>query len=235
MSATPASPDAAPASYRHQQAFGAGFEGHPHAGDVVEIRTVAETGDGKPRDIVAAAQELFGQAGYHKTSVQEIAERANVALGTVYAHFPRGKGDVLDAALADRLQRLVAHVLGGTETDPVDQFFDAVRRLNSERVRDPLLRRMQSERGGIPEPRMQRRGRDVEALFRDVAVSWLREMDAAGLIHCRDPEAVADLLGATTRGWLRDLDDGHEPVAHDRVLQALLDAVRALVTVRRPT
>lgn len=200
-------------------------------GIVAQNRSAAGgDGGGKSRDIVAAAQELFGQLGYHKTSVQEIAARANVALGTVYARFPHGKGDVLEAALTDRLHRLMVHVLGSPAADPVDQFFDAVQRLNRERVRDPLLRRLQSERDGIPEPRLQRRGSEIEALFRNIAETRLREMDAVGLIRCRDPEAVADLLGAVTRGWLRDLDDGHEMVSHDRVLGTLLDAVRALVT-----
>ena len=200
-------------------------------GGVAQNRTEARAdGGGKSRDIVAAAQELFGQLGYHKTSVQEIAARANVAIGTVYAHFPHGKGDVLEAALTDQLHRLMVHVLGSPATDPVEQFFDAVERLNRERVRDPLLRRLQSERGGIPEPRLLRRGSEVEALFRNIAATRLREMDAAGLIRCRDPEAVADLLGAATRGWLRDLDDGYETASHERVLHTLLDAVRALVT-----
>lgn len=190
----------------------------------------AADGGGKSRDIVAAAQELFGQLGYRKTSVQEIAARANVAIGTVYAHFPHGKGDVLEAALTDRLHRLMVHVLGSPAPDAVDQFFDAVERLNRERVRDPLLRRLQSERDEIPEPRLLRRGGEIEQLFRNIAATRLREMDAAGLLRCRDPEAVADLLGAATRGWLRDLDDGNEMASHDRVLRTVLDAVRALVT-----
>lgn len=121
------------------------------------------------------------------------------------------------------------YVLGSSATDPIDQFFDAVERLNRERVRDPLLRRLRSERGTIPEPRPQRRGNEIEALFRNIAAIRLHELGAAGLIRCRDPEAIADLLGAATRGWLRDLDDGYE-TPHDRVLRTLLDAVRALLT-----
>lgn len=52
-------------------------------GGVAQNRTAARAdGGGKSRDIVAAEQELFGRLGYNKTSVHEIAARANVALGT---------------------------------------------------------------------------------------------------------------------------------------------------------
>jgi AcrR family transcriptional regulator len=37
------------------------------------------------RAVVAAARELFGQAGYSKTTVQQIARRARVSPATVYA------------------------------------------------------------------------------------------------------------------------------------------------------
>lgn len=124
---------------------------------VVRNRTTAgDDGGGKTRDILVAARELFSQFGYHKTSVREIAVRANVAVATVYAHFPQGKGGVLEAALTDRLQCLVVHILDSPAADLIDQFFDQVWRLNDERVRDPLLRRLQSERGTIPEPGLLR-------------------------------------------------------------------------------
>jgi AcrR family transcriptional regulator len=42
--------------------------------------------------VVAAARELFGQAGYSKTTVQQIARRARVSPATVYAQCGGKKG-----------------------------------------------------------------------------------------------------------------------------------------------
>ena len=52
----------------------------------------------KRKRLVAAAQELFLQHGYRKTSVRDVASRAGVAKGTLYLYFPT-KADLLLAAL----------------------------------------------------------------------------------------------------------------------------------------
>jgi AcrR family transcriptional regulator len=43
--------------------------------------------------LLRAAEELFGEIGFHETSVSAIAARAGVAQGTFYLHFP-GKAEV---------------------------------------------------------------------------------------------------------------------------------------------
>lgn len=187
--------------------------------------------DEKTRGIVAAARELFGQVGYDKTGIRDIAKRADVAVTTVYARFPEGKAAILEVVMLDLVQRLVEHVMATPDQEPVEKFLDQVRRLNRELVSDPLLRKLRSEQGRIPEPRLRERGRQIEEKFHSAAVAQLRDLDAAGLIRCADPEAVAALLRITTRGWLQARDDGRELVGHDRVLEALLDSVRALVAV----
>lgn len=55
------------------------------------------------KEILGAALELFEQKGYEATSMEEIAEEADVARATLYNHFP-SKGDVvlaLTTAVAD--------------------------------------------------------------------------------------------------------------------------------------
>lgn len=51
------------------------------------------------RDILEAAGTLFRRAGYAETSIEAIAERAEVAPGTVYNYF-QSKGDLLLALVA---------------------------------------------------------------------------------------------------------------------------------------
>ena len=40
------------------------------------------------RIILAAAYSLFGLKGYEKTTMRELADRADVGLGTIFKHFP---------------------------------------------------------------------------------------------------------------------------------------------------
>jgi AcrR family transcriptional regulator len=53
----------------------------------------------------AAALALFGEKGYEATSVEEIADRAGVAVGTLYQHV-RSKRQLLLSLMDDLLERL---------------------------------------------------------------------------------------------------------------------------------
>ncbi|MEV7752600.1 TetR/AcrR family transcriptional regulator [Streptomyces griseofuscus] len=57
--------------------------------------------------LYTAALELFAEQGYDQTSVDEIAERADVARGTFFNHFPR-KEDLIGAWGERRRERLVS-------------------------------------------------------------------------------------------------------------------------------
>lgn len=52
-------------------------------------------GERTKTDILAAAFALFAEQGYHGTSMRQIAERADIALGGIYNHF-NGKEDVFE-------------------------------------------------------------------------------------------------------------------------------------------
>lgn len=56
--------------------------------------------------IVAAARDAFAEGGVD-VSMDEIARRAGVGVGTIYRNFP-AKDDLLDAVLEDAIDRLVA-------------------------------------------------------------------------------------------------------------------------------
>jgi TetR/AcrR family transcriptional regulator, cholesterol catabolism regulator len=66
------------------------------------------------RRIREAAVELFRQHGYEATTVEQIAERADVAKGTVFNYFPR-KESLLEALAADAYVKLMDE-LGPPET-----------------------------------------------------------------------------------------------------------------------
>lgn len=65
--------------------------------------------DERPSEIIAAAIEIFGERGFGKTRLEDVARRAGVAKGTVFVYFPT-KEDlfraVAQAVLSSHLQRL---------------------------------------------------------------------------------------------------------------------------------
>ncbi|UIP26746.1 TetR/AcrR family transcriptional regulator [Photobacterium sp. TLY01] len=64
------------------------------------------------RRIQEAAWQLFRENGYQDTTTRHIAERAEVAAGTVFSHFPT-KLDLLKAGLSQQID----HVLAAANTD----------------------------------------------------------------------------------------------------------------------
>ena len=180
-------------------------------------------------DIAAAAQVLFGEVGYDKTGVREIAERAHIALGTLYSQFPDGKIGVLSAAMTERVERLLDHISRTERTEPVEAFLDRVRRLNSEIVGDPFLRKLFLEQGQAYEPRLREHGRELIDSFTSLAVAELTRLTESGEAACADPEAVAVLMRTATIGWIAAHASGTANVDHERLLDVLMAAVRALL------
>lgn len=64
----------------------------------IEMPTKAER---TCRAILEAAYELFMKQGYHATSMRQIAQRAGLALGAIYNHFP-SKQKIFEAILLEK-------------------------------------------------------------------------------------------------------------------------------------
>jgi TetR/AcrR family transcriptional repressor of uid operon len=57
--------------------------------------------------IVAAARRLFGERGFHQTAMADLAEAAQVSVGTIYRSFP-GKAEIIRAIIvADTEETLI--------------------------------------------------------------------------------------------------------------------------------
>ena len=75
----------------------------PNGGDTKMSTSVKNELPTRQREILDAAASLFAEKGYERTPVKEIAEQAEIALGTIYIYFD-GKRDIL-IAIADRVIR----------------------------------------------------------------------------------------------------------------------------------
>jgi AcrR family transcriptional regulator len=75
----------------------------PRAGQRLKERFREETG----KAVLVAAEAVFAEQGLHGASMARIAERAGLAVGTLYNHF-QDRDTLLDAVLADRKAALLA-------------------------------------------------------------------------------------------------------------------------------
>jgi len=82
------------------------------AGKRVDRRGRAARAEGRDarRELLAAAADVFVARGFHDASVDEVAERAGYAKGTVYWHFA-GKEDLFLALVEERVHRPVREMI----------------------------------------------------------------------------------------------------------------------------
>src|SRR6185437_214212 len=66
--------------------------------------------------ILDAAEAVFAERGFHGARIQDIAERARIAVGTVYNHFAH-KDEVLAALLEERGEAMHAEFMSAAD-DP---------------------------------------------------------------------------------------------------------------------
>ena len=163
------------------------------------------------RKIFRAAFDLFLEKGFDQTTVEQIADRADVGKGTVFNYFPRKT--TLLAALAEDWMTLLTEDLGpvdtwsGTTREKLERVFHFLTNLsvqNPELARLALfesLRHMQSPTSIASEPGV----REFLAITRNV----LHEGQASGEVRRDlDTENAANLIESafhrTLALWLRD-------------------------------
>ncbi|NUW36120.1 TetR/AcrR family transcriptional regulator [Nonomuraea sp. SMC257] len=167
--------------------------------------------------ILAAAEQVFAERG-PAASTQEVATRADVAIGTVFRHFPT-KRDLLAAIMKDLRQRLLDKA--GTllaDGPPGAALFDYFTFLVESSAKVGTVAGLLAEEGTAIEPDEQ------IAAFTQTFGTLLDAAREAGTVRpdVRLDEVMA-LLSAATHGalagaWSDDL--------RRRTLALLLDALR---------
>jgi AcrR family transcriptional regulator len=158
--------------------------------------------------ILDAAEEVFAERGFHGARIQDIAERARIAVGTVYNHFSQ-KDDVLSALLEERTEGLLAQA-AATPHDPGP--FRA--RLEARLAR--MLEYVEQHRaffaianehgffagavapGARPSERNLKQTENFRAVFRSI----VQEGVAAGDLEPLDIDTLARFLGGTMRSFV---------------------------------
>jgi AcrR family transcriptional regulator len=156
------------------------------------------------RRILEATMALHMEQGIHPTSLQEVAERANVALGTVYRHFP-----TVDE-LVHSCGELAVQLMGLPEPSEVPVRFEGARTASE---------------------RLERLVAEVAGIYRDWAIVFQRVRESRHHFQgvARDHRSLQGLIDAFVDEALRPLRPcGDERAAvrallDDRVWQVLLD------------
>lgn len=75
----------------------------------VDGKMLSKRGERTRERLLAAAEDVFAELGYHDASIVKITDTAGVAMGTFYLYF-RGKQEIFDELLRD-LNRRVRHAM----------------------------------------------------------------------------------------------------------------------------
>ena len=150
--------------------------------------------------ILAAATDLFRTMGYDAVRIEDIAEEAEVSVGTFYNYF-QTKGDVLVAIVSLEVEEVllagaavvanppttVAHALNRL----VEVYFDhSVVYLSKEMWRTAMALSIAN-----PATPFSRRYSDLDGLLRNQVCSLIHALQASGaVLHDLDASALGEVL-----------------------------------------
>ncbi|WP_198653335.1 TetR/AcrR family transcriptional regulator [Actinocorallia populi] len=104
-----------------------------------EVRPLRKDAERNRRRVLEAARELFAEHGLDVT-LDDVARRAGVGVGTVYRRFP-GKEDLVEALFTEEIDHLVARAEQALEeTDPWEAFTGFLVHCTENMARDHGLR-----------------------------------------------------------------------------------------------
>ncbi|WP_236790571.1 TetR/AcrR family transcriptional regulator [Amycolatopsis sp. GM8] len=169
--------------------------------------------DAQRAAILDAAAELLAERGYAGCSVAAVAERAGIATGTVYKHFP-GKAELVVELFRGVVGHEVEAVTAAGELpgDPAERVvavFEtfAVRALKAPRRAFALL-------AEPVDPPIEAERIVFRRKFRDVAAKHIRDGIGQGLLPPQDAMlTAAGLVGAATELLVGPLTTDTAPIA----------------------
>jgi AcrR family transcriptional regulator len=166
--------------------------------------------------IITAARELIAEGGYVEAQVAAVAERAGVAVGTVYRHFP-SKSDLFAEVFreasqheVDAMREAAAQRPGASAADRVAAGIEAFARraLRGRRLAWALL-------AEPVDPAVEAERLHFRESYRDVLAEILAEGIASGELPPQGPEAsaaaVVGAIGESMVGPLSPTANGGDP------------------------
>ncbi|GHV43338.1 hypothetical protein AGMMS49546_24640 [Spirochaetia bacterium] len=176
--------------------------------------------------ILGAAEQLFVvEHSYEETTIREIARRADVSIGTVYAHF-KTKAQILAELISIntgrikfRMQEAIPEDASGAEQmEALLGFFETLRRdpnIGLYSKLPPLSSRLND---ADPVPGVLMAGKEFSG-FRTILTGILRKGSADGTMrHIKKPDITAAILMNISLSFILDLEFETASFAHTPLL-----------------
>jgi len=189
-------------------------------------RRVVKPTEERRRDILEAALHAFGSKGFNETTVDEVAQAAGVAKGTVYLYFDSKEHlllalkkefmNGLTQAVADITAEAIEQLAAGKDVDYrdiIDDIFQAIADYHSEHK--GALEVVVRQNTG---PDLMQEAIELEREFIQLLTNAFREGTNFGLVHTEDPEMTARLVNAAIRDNLAACLCYEEPKDLERVV-----------------
>jgi TetR/AcrR family transcriptional regulator len=163
------------------------------------------------QSILGAAREVFFEHGFHRATVDSVAERAEVSKGTVYLYF-ESKETILAHLLLEGLGELIEELAQAYAADRVIPADERLRRLGWAYLqffqREPRYFRflMAMDRGRFREavtPEVYQEVLEASLEGLNWAVRAVEQGIEAGVFGCCDAQQAAATLWATLNGALQ--------------------------------
>ena len=197
------------------------------------ISTPSRKGSATREKLVAAARELFAARGYHATTTALLAQRTDIAEGTIYRHFA-GKDALYSAVCRGVWERFESLASESSATpEPVRARLAATaRRFITEAAKNPAAVRLHDrpvESAALDEPARRARERFREALTQLVATG-----KQEGTVRAGTAELWSSLWSAVIWSVCQRVAEGEWTAEHPNV-QLAVDAAWELIKAERPT
>jgi AcrR family transcriptional regulator len=166
--------------------------------------------------IVAAAYELFAAKGYAETTIDEIAEAADVAPRTFFRYFP-AKEAVLFHGSDGQLEEVVAQLRARpADESPYESLLAVIRSMSAELTHGDMRERMLAKVAAENSRLFEHHRAVVMCQFEEAVAEVLKERagpQADGLAIDAAVAAVLAAFGTAMRSWLRSgANDNFEPI-----------------------
>lgn len=175
--------------------------------------------DERSTRIVQTAIRLAEEGGYEAVRLRDVANRAHVALGTLYKRF-RSKEDMLIAALSLEFARVddLQHNQPPQGDTPIDRVVSLFDEITDVMMRRPKFSRAVIRAVASGDPQMADKVLRFRSRTVDLIVVALQGDDHP--LSKEDANVVAELLQrlwfAAVVGWMGGLHDASEITAHVR-------------------
>jgi AcrR family transcriptional regulator len=172
--------------------------------------------------IVEAAIDLGSEGGYEAVHMRVVAERAGVALATVYRYF-ESKDHLLSAAVSEWTAQLQARLARqpARGDDAVEQLVDVLRRASRALERRPLFTAALIRALASPDPGVASAASHIGEQIHDMAEPILTDLSDA------EVDGIVAVLGHVWNSSLMNWANGRAPISN--IGDELENAARLLV------